>query len=125
SPMVTEKIIKPSSILSMNVFWGVFFSDIYMVHSLIVQLGMPALLKYSDSPLNGLFKYLSIIIPAANILPNFPMLLANISIVVLTLSSVNNLVIDSALLIFYPHFDCYVLFIFYYSYDFFKLLTAI
>lgn len=49
-----------------------------MENNLIVQLGMPALLKYSDSPFNGLFKYLSIIIPAANILPNIPRMLANI-----------------------------------------------
>lgn len=96
-----------------------------MENNLIVQLGMPALLKYSDSPFNGLFKYLSIIIPVANILPNIPRMLANISIVDLKLSSVNNSVIDSALLIFFPHCDCYVLLIFYYSYDFFKLLTAI
>lgn len=96
-----------------------------MENNLIVQLGIPALLKYSDSPFNGLFKYLSVIIPVANILPNTPRMLENISMVDLKLSSVNNSVIDSALLMLFPHCDCYALLIFYYSYNFFKLLTAI
>uniref|UniRef100_UPI001C379840 hypothetical protein n=1 Tax=Serratia marcescens TaxID=615 RepID=UPI001C379840 len=88
--------INPDSILSMNVFCGVFFRGIDIDNNLIVQLWMPAILKYSDSPFNLLFNYLSIIIPAANILPNIPRMLANISILDLKLSSVNNSVIDSA-----------------------------